>query len=614
MKRLAAQPWFTVLVLALAVTAMLSWTWLTWPDVLIDFGRELYVPWRLASGQVLYRDLAFLNGPLSPYLNAFWFRFFGVSLHTLMISNLILYLVQLWCLYRLLRLIARSFAVLVACLVAVIVFGLGQVIDIGNYNVVCPYSHEMTHGLTLSLGALLLLTRYVQSRRVGSLVLAGLALGLTFLTKVEAVVALGVAMVVGLTLDTVRMRRLEPRCSRSIALVLTVAVIPVGVALFCLSRAMPTREVWASMTRAWVLAVNSHVTALTFYQRVLGVDNIPIRLQTISAWVGWYGSLLIPVIWIAMRHRADRPRTKLLLLSFIVPLVTGLVAYGVGILQASSSLVVIPVCLSLLVIVSFHRWCRERPASRSASEALVRIIVIVFALTLLAKILLNTHAFHYGFALAMPATAVTILAMLDWIPGWIMRKGGDGRIFCAAGLAVVVTVTVTSLCMSARSLRLRQIPIAEGPDRFFADERGLVMQRVLHTLQTQTGPSDTLVVLPEGVMINYLARRVNPTPFISFLPLEVVAFGEDRMIHAFAAHPPDHILLIDRNTAEYGYRGFGIDYAQRLYAWVMAHYQTRMRFSGMPPYGLVGDILWLTRNHLNDTSSVESQETSVSKP
>ena len=53
--------------LVLLALAMLWWTWGRWPDVLVDFGRELYVPWRLASGDVLYRDVAYLNGPLSAY-------------------------------------------------------------------------------------------------------------------------------------------------------------------------------------------------------------------------------------------------------------------------------------------------------------------------------------------------------------------------------------------------------------------------------------------------------------------------------------------------------------------------------------------------------------------
>ena len=46
-----------VLVLAIVFAMLTVWSWLKWPDPLIDFGRELYTPWQLSSGKVLYRDV-----------------------------------------------------------------------------------------------------------------------------------------------------------------------------------------------------------------------------------------------------------------------------------------------------------------------------------------------------------------------------------------------------------------------------------------------------------------------------------------------------------------------------------------------------------------------------
>ena len=41
--------------------------WDRGPDPLVDFGRELYVSWRLTEGDVLHRDIAWFNGPLGPW-------------------------------------------------------------------------------------------------------------------------------------------------------------------------------------------------------------------------------------------------------------------------------------------------------------------------------------------------------------------------------------------------------------------------------------------------------------------------------------------------------------------------------------------------------------------
>src|SRR5262245_8791079 len=104
---------------------MAAWTWGTWPDVLVDFGRELYVPWRITQGQTLYRDIAYFNGPFSPYLNALWFTWFGVSLRTLVWANLALLAILIVLIYRIARGMGDRLAAAGACLMVLTVFAFG---------------------------------------------------------------------------------------------------------------------------------------------------------------------------------------------------------------------------------------------------------------------------------------------------------------------------------------------------------------------------------------------------------------------------------------------------------------------------------------------------------
>src|SRR5258705_2739607 len=94
-------------VVAVTGIVMLAWSWGTWPDVMVDFGRELYVAWRLANGQRLYADLAYFNGPLSPYVNGLWFRLFGASLRTLVAANIVVLALVTTRFYRIIHDIAR---------------------------------------------------------------------------------------------------------------------------------------------------------------------------------------------------------------------------------------------------------------------------------------------------------------------------------------------------------------------------------------------------------------------------------------------------------------------------------------------------------------------------
>ena len=147
--------WSGPVAIILVGLAMLRLTWRTWPDVLIDFGRELYVPWRLAAGQVLYTDVAYFNGPLSPYWNSLWFRLFGASFMTLVASNLILLALLTALLYVILREIASRVSATAACLVFTMLFAFGQFLEVGNYNFATPYSPIHPRRAALRGGALL---------------------------------------------------------------------------------------------------------------------------------------------------------------------------------------------------------------------------------------------------------------------------------------------------------------------------------------------------------------------------------------------------------------------------------------------------------------------------
>ena len=74
-------------------------------------------------------------------------------------------------------------------------------------------------------------------------------------------------------------------------------------------------------------------------------------------------------------------------------------------------------------------------------------------------------------------------------------------------------------------------------------------------------------------MINYLSRRQTAGPYVNYNPPDLLLFGEDRMLAALQATPPDYIFLVHKDTGEFGERFFGIDYGRRLYAWIARNYQ-----------------------------------------
>ena len=74
-----------------ALACGLFWlTWAHWGDIQIDCGREVYVPYQILRGKLLYRDLWYPYGPLEPYVSALLLKVFGESLSVLYFFGLTL--------------------------------------------------------------------------------------------------------------------------------------------------------------------------------------------------------------------------------------------------------------------------------------------------------------------------------------------------------------------------------------------------------------------------------------------------------------------------------------------------------------------------------------------
>src|SRR5580698_1520460 len=93
--------WIGLIIVALVFVAEIALTWRRWSNLTGDLGLDLYVPWRLSQGAILYRDLfIFAGGPFSQHFDALLFKIFGASFLTLAVSNLTAIAVMLLVLFR----------------------------------------------------------------------------------------------------------------------------------------------------------------------------------------------------------------------------------------------------------------------------------------------------------------------------------------------------------------------------------------------------------------------------------------------------------------------------------------------------------------------------------
>jgi hypothetical protein len=573
---------------------LLCWTWETWPDVLVDFGQQLYIPWQVSEGKVLYRDLAYYNGPLSVYANAALFRLFGVGLRTLVVGNLVLLGLLVALLYHVFRRTGGAGSATIVCSVFLCAFAFAQYVGFGNYNYVCPYSHEMTHGLLFGLAALACAWNVREDGREWFMT-SGLCLGLAFLTKAEVFTGGAVATTLAVAIQ-LKLRGVGfPARLVDAAVFLVAFLIPPVSAFALFALAMPMAQAFRGTVGSWIGVFNTELVRLPFFHEGTGLNDVSGNLRIVLEWLGIYALVVVPSVLLGMFLPASRP---IRVVSAAVAFVAVLALIWAKFSELEWDLVPRPLPLVMLAvaIASSVDLLRAWRTGRDAQPALRRMTLAVFAFVLLGKMILNARIYHYGFVAAMPAALVFVAVLVDWLPTAIERTGGSGAVLRAAALAAIFVFVAGCLVRQASWRALKIHCVGSGADGFWADARGKDVNACVRVIDAQVPRNATLLAVPEGIMLNYLSRRQTPTRFTNFMPTEMVLFGEDRTFDILRAHPADVIALVHKDTREFGPQFFGRDYGQSFFAWVGDHYTPFARFGAEPLKTDEFGIILLRRN------------------
>ncbi|MFZ1074704.1 MAG: hypothetical protein WAO21_14860 [Verrucomicrobiia bacterium] len=576
LKKFDAGEWLGLMGLAGLVVFFLVTSWRKWPDVLIDFGRELYLPWRLANGAVLYRDVGDIYGPLSHYFNALLFKCFGPGLMVLVTANLVIFACILIAIYGLCRRAWGAGAALAASAVFVAVFGFSQFGGIGNYNYATPYTHETTHGFLICLLLVIMLVRWVEEATLCRSFIAGGLFGLTAVLKPEIMLAAGL---ITFTAAAIRWRHQQPLRIGAIVAWAGGAVLPTLGFIAYFAAYMPWKEAVRASCTAWLNAVATTRFSTGMRQEIfLGTD------QPWKHLLEHVGATLLACVLIALTggvawlaERSTRRELRLLLAGALTGALMWLACFEIDWGAIGRCLLGLMLIYTLLCGASLIR--KSIPATADPAQV-IRLLMAVLAAALMARMVLNGRIFHFGYYQAALAGLLVPAVLIGELPVRLGLGRCGRNVIVAGSLALLVPGVVILAGKSQRVLHTKTLAIGEGVDRFYSFppeiEPGGEIVSLLTEWLRKTPRNQTLLVLPEGEMINYLARLPGP-----------VAPGdgtEETMLNQLQRHPPDWVVIISRDLRENGVQRYGEKpgSGQLIMHWVNENYTTAVSAGGDP--------------------------------
>jgi hypothetical protein len=195
------------------------------------------------------------------------------------------------------------------------------------------------------------------------------------------------------------------------------------------------------------------------------------------------------------------------------------------------------------------------------------------------------------FAVGALSIATTLRIALNVTPSWygfVLTVPLYLLIACAARhemiwLALLVIVSMRGLADERGHYAAKQFPIAtrRGVLLDVNRDRAAALNELLPMLH------GSVAVMPEGLTINYFAGVPTTLRYQTFTPVETADPAiEADILRDLAAHPPEQIVMLTRAVREFGSRGFGVDYDQRLVALIRKRYVVERRWVS-PAFDLV---------------------------
>ncbi|HEX8090336.1 MAG TPA: hypothetical protein VF762_15865, partial [Blastocatellia bacterium] len=598
-------PWLVLTAASFIFGLAISWE--RWGNPLVDCGREMNQPLRLAHGEMLYSEVRHIYGPLSPYLNAGLYRIFGPSLNVLYADGILSAIIILGLVYWIARQLMGRMASTAATLSVMWLCAFKQA---GNY--VLPYSYSALHGCALGLIALALLMKAASGERQAAsgeeepaairqkatregrvicyLLAAGVAAGLGVLAKTEMGLA---AIVAGLAAAALIG---YPGLGRAFAYS-GAFISPASFVVVVIYWQIAERVGWGTLSSDSFLFLRNLSPELVYFnKRVSGLDQplrsaaqmvgAVFRVASLAAIIAAISLLLtrrkredagapvpVPDLRITDAGRARYSQLWMLLaLSVLVFLslpMAGNIDWDKGPYLA------MPVLLAALLIVLLARYQKQVSNNRVDKETLTLIVITVYALASLARVILRVRSGGAYSSYLLPSSV--IIFTYGWArPFASMFKDGQARRLArniAIGL-ILADVAATAGLLGYRYRTRNTYPIVTERGTIMAvPDLGQAMGEAIDLINRETAPGDYVAVMPEGTSLNFFTGRLNPLREEITTPGFLDEGGEERAIRQMIESNTRLVLVTNRPTPEFGPSIFGRDYCRRLMQWVEQNFE-----------------------------------------
>jgi ABC-type multidrug transport system fused ATPase/permease subunit len=532
--------WLVAVLFCFTLLAWANWGKINAP--IIDIGREVEISARLLSGQVLYRDIATYYGPLAYYTNALGLLVFGQRLEVFYAVGVSLALVATLPFYRLAkRLTCPSWAAL--CTICMLIY---CAISPGLFHFILPYSYGAAYGIVLSLLAIAAVDCYFSTSKTRWLVLSAIACGLAGLAKQEYGVAALASVLIGVNL--LPSQTLQTRIKRSL-LILLISFFCVLIPFALLAQQASWEKLYSSlfpvsqvgiMNRSTIFQVSPIKTLHLWWAsfKYFFLSSCVVLLSMIAAhWLLKRTLVKVPQPFRNLAEILTAFSFTTICFSLLKKFVTHPSQYiNDNVFQSLKN-------MSWFIPVMIGWFALNRPKLTHYKHAPLLWTLLAFSLLLNSRWLLYIN--FYGLY------APTVI-LLFFTLAYYLTQASKQLAWCYLLICLLFAATI-----KIGEFTECQYLVTSSHGNFYtvSAELARAFNQTIKVINDSKATS--VLVLPEGNILNFLTGTHSPSQQLTFLPLVLpTPASEQNFITQMQANPPELIVYVDRSFPEWGYKNY----------------------------------------------------------
>lgn len=508
--------------------------------LIIDCGREAYYPQEILNGKVLYKDIFNIYSPFAYLFNAFLFKIFGINLKVLCVAGSFCAIGIVLAIFLLTKKILDDS---IAFSISVFTIAIGLV-PTYLFNYIFPYAFAVTYGLLAFLISLIFLVNYVNSKNNIHLYISLFFAGLSIDCKYEFIPYLLVYLPVLYTL--------KPKFNTIFIGFLFLCMMPEMSFAYLFAKGLTFSDLQNTLN---IIINMSHTQTLKYFYMNFGVFP---NKETPIALITTFSALIIP-FFIYLTPILFKDKIKNPVIAVILSYLSICLMILFKNVTARDIYMALPLVLLVVSLVNYKKIVNN------LNVFVVVVSIFLASLKVFWGIFLNFYGNYY-----LPIILIAL--------AFLFKDKFTKKEWNSIASYVLILTTLTGL-VNFRMLFTKPVVVETQKGKMHVGKIYKTTNNLLEYIEKNTKKTDKIIILPEGMMINFLSDRKTDDFYNSFIPLYEETFGYTTFRKYFEKNMPEYVIFNNWVTSDYYFSMNCEDYNIDFCSFIEKNYEQKIKIS-----------------------------------